>query len=155
MSSQIPASSSRAAARWAVSSAIRTSVDSGRCRPCGAIDPTGSRTMAPASRAWAASSVVRSSNRIGARSASAQEVALDLAAVAARKHVQELDPAWILVRRELPLDEGLELVRERRAPGGRVARHDERLGLGQAPIVLGADDADLLHGAVLEQAVLD
>src|SRR5437870_10945582 len=84
-----------------------------------------------------------------ARSAPAQLEALDLAGGGLGQLGHELDPARVLERSERGLDEGLELAGEGVAvAAARIAQHDERLGLGQAVGVLGAD-----HGGLEDRGV--
>src|SRR5690606_34594400 len=57
----------------------------------------------------------------------AEPEALELARLRARQRVHERDGAGVLVRRDLALDEVLQLLGERVVPGEAVAEDDERL----------------------------
>src|SRR5438477_5377871 len=71
---------------------------------------------------------------------------LDLARRGLGQLVDEFDPARVFVRSDPGLHEQLELLGERVARFLALLQQNERAGLGELVLVLGADDATLEHG---------
>src|SRR5262244_477413 len=91
---------------------------------------------------------------VGAGDRSAELEPLNLARRRLGQFRDELDPARILVRRELVLHEALELGLEAGRGGGAVFEDDEGLGLDEAVRVLVAHHRRLEHGGVADERVL-
>src|SRR5262245_32555667 len=85
----------------------------------------------------------------------AEPLAVDLPAIVPREGIRELDLARVLVGREAPLDELLQIAGEGLARGLAGAQDDERLRLHEPRLVAPADDGALEDGGVAEEAVLD
>src|SRR5262245_12471462 len=159
------------AARRAISVAITTSVSRGRCGPCGSMAPSGRITTGDFAKASPASHQVRSPRFSIQRFISvatpraappsrqgrsrAEPLAVDLPAIVPREGIRELDLARVLVGREAPLDELLQVAGEGLARGLAGAQDDERLRLHEPRLVAPADDGALEDGGVAEEAVLD
>src|SRR6266545_5995026 len=87
----------------------------------------------------------------GASSPSAQLEALNLAGRCLGQRGDELDPARVLVGRELVLHEALELLLERRRGDVAVLEDDEGLGLDEAARVLVPDNGGFEHRRVADE----
>src|SRR5512139_272798 len=85
----------------------------------------------------------------------AQLETLDFTRSRLRQLVDELDPARILVRRELRLDVRAELLRERIRTRLPAFQHDIGDRLRQVLVVLLADYRGLEHGGMRDQRRLD
>src|SRR5262245_54725741 len=99
-----------------------TSVSSGRWGPCGSVEPTGSSATARRAGSFSIASirVQLSADRSWSREVDIEDPldsipqlgAQHLAPIAARQPFDELDPSRVLVGRQTPLDEGLQVERQ-------------------------------------------
>src|SRR6266542_6023581 len=80
---------------------------------------------------------------------------LDLAGRGLRQLVDEIDPAWVFVRRDPRLHELLQLLGQRVARLLALLEQHEGPRFGELVLVLRADDAALEHGQMLHERSFD
>src|SRR5919197_1693359 len=104
---------------------------------------------------WSRSRSPLSVSRARSYTLGAELEALDLAGCGLRQLAHELDPARVLVGRDLVFHERFQVVGQARCVRRRLLEDDERLGLDQAVRVLLADHGGLEDRAMTDQRRLD